>query len=149
MKYWRMQLHPDDAGGATRHAVESLASGFLGLDFVADPGDLTKAATSALPVGQRDCMGFAVGMSVGDTVLIVVHHFPFALATIAGDYNYIRCPEPELGVWFRHFRRVSDVKYYADWVTNAHDWQRLVMTDTFSILNDPNSQSYRLIQDWP
>jgi hypothetical protein len=149
MTYWRMQLHPDDPGGATRHAVESLAAGFIGLGFLNDPGDLTLASASALPVGQRDCLDFAGRMAVGDKVLVIVHHFPFALATIAGEYNYIRRPEPELGVWFQHFRRVEQVKYYADWVTNAHDWQRLIMTDTISILNDPQSQSYGIIQTWP
>jgi len=68
---------------------------------------------------------------------------------VVGEYNYIRTPVPEIGVWFRHFRRVSEVKYYGDWVTNPADWQRLVMTDTISILNDPNSLSYRLIEEWP
>jgi hypothetical protein len=31
MAHWRMQLHPADAGSSTRHAVESLAAGFIGL----------------------------------------------------------------------------------------------------------------------
>lgn len=102
-----------------------------------------------LPANQRDYWHFAHGMAVGDQVLIIAHHFPFALATVTGEYNYIRTPVPELGVWFRHFRRIDDVKYYRDWITNAADWQRLIMTDTISILNDPNSQSYRLMQAWP
>ena len=105
--------------------------------------------SAALQRGEKDYVEFARRMAIGDKVLIIVHHFPFALVTIAGDYNYVRRPEPEIGVWFNHFRRVSDVKYYGDWVTNAHDWQPLTMTDTISILNDPHSQSYRLIQSWP
>lgn len=87
-------------------------------------------------------------MQVGDQVLIVVHHFPFALATIRGEYNYIKIPEPELGVWFRHFRRVHEVRYFADRMTNAQSWEKLVMTDTISSLKDPNSKSYRLIDGW-
>lgn len=87
-------------------------------------------------------------MKVGDTVLVIAHHFPFALATIAGDYNYIRFPAPEIGVWFRHFRRVKDVRYYGDLETNAHNWNKIVMTDTISPLRDPSSKSYRLIVKW-
>lgn len=43
---------------------------------------------------------------MGDVVLIMAHNFPFALVTVSGDYNYIRTPDPEIGVWFRHFRRI-------------------------------------------
>ncbi len=150
MAFWRMQLHPDDSGRGSRHSAESLSAGFIGLDFGQDRGDMTLIQNPAiLPQGERDYLDFAHRMVVGDKVLIIAHNFPFALATVAGEYNYIRTPVPELGVWFRHFRRVSDVKYYGDWVTNAADWQRLIMTDAISILNDPTGQSYRLIQAWP
>lgn len=150
MALWRMQLHPADAGSGTRHAVESLAAGFIGLGFRTDPGDLTLVTDpTAIPLNQRDYLDFARRMAVADKVLIIAHHYPLALATVASDYNYIRKPVPELGVWFRHFRRVGEVKYYSDWVTNVSDWQRLVMTDTISILNDPGGQSYQLIQAWP
>jgi hypothetical protein len=150
MAFWRMQLHPDDASSGTRHAGESLAAGFIGLGFRTDPGDLTLVTDPAsLPQGQSDYLDFANRMTVGDKVLIISHHYPFALVTVDGEYNYIRKAVPEIGVWFRHFRRVEDVKYYFDWITNAANWQRLVMTDTISILTDPTSLSYRLIQDWP
>lgn len=33
-------------------------------------------------------MDFAKNMSVGDKVLIIVHHFPFAVVTVDGEYNY-------------------------------------------------------------
>ena len=149
MALWRMQLHPADGSG-TRHAAESLAAGFIGLDFGQDRGDMHLIANpSMLPQGERDYLDFAGKMTQGDRVLIIAHHFPFALVTVSGDYNYIRRPERELGVWFRHFRRVSDVKYYGDWITNPADWQRLVMVDTISILNDPDKPSYQLIQSWP
>jgi hypothetical protein len=148
MAYWRMQLHPDDGTG-TRHAAESLAAGFIGLDFSQHRGDMTLITNPAsLPQGERDYLDFALRMAVGDKVLVIAHHFPFALATVFGEYNYIRKPVPEIGVWFRHFRRVEGVKYYGDYITNAADWQRIVMVDTISILNDPNSQSYNLIQSW-
>jgi len=60
----------------------------------------------------------------------------------------MRRPAPEIGVWFRHFRSVRDVRYYGDYVTNAHNWQRLTMTDTISPLRDSNSGSYQLIEEW-
>jgi hypothetical protein len=145
-----MQLHPGDAPLAMQYAVESLAAGFIGLDFETDPGNLTLASREALPGTQRDYIDFALRMDAGDKVLIIVHHFPFALCTVAGDYNYIRNPEPELGVWFRHFRRIdsSKTKYYADLVTNVRSWEQYKMTDAISVLEDPTSKSYKLIDTW-
>jgi hypothetical protein len=148
MPYWRMQLHPNERGAAARHAIESLSAGFIGLDFERDLGDLSLAQASALPDGQKDYIQFARDMKKDDLVLIIVHHFPFALAIIDGEYNYIKNPEPKIGVWFRHFRRVREVKYYSDATTNAAAWQQLRMTDTISPLYDPNSKSYRLIESW-
>ena len=87
-------------------------------------------------------------MKEGDEVLIIAHHFPFALATIDGPYNYVREAVPELGVWFRHFRKVKSVRYYADYITNARSWEQITMTDTISPLRDPNSKSYQLISEW-
>jgi hypothetical protein len=80
----------------------------------------------------------------------MVHHFPFALVTVVGEYNYTRNTAPQIGVWFRHFRAIDkeNVLYYADKVTNAASWQKITMTDTISVLNDPNSKSYQLIQSW-
>jgi hypothetical protein len=151
MQYWRMQLHPSDAALALRHSVQSIAAGFIGLDFAVDPGDLTKAQASSLPPGQTDYWDFAHRMRIGDKVLIVVHHFPFALVTVAGDYNYLKSSEPEIGVWFRHFRRIDPnaTACYGDWVTDVRKWEQLRMTDTISILKDPGSRSYQLIDTWP
>ncbi len=112
MTYWRMQLHPNEPGEALKHSVESLAAGFIGLDFhhSAGVGDLREMRQGTLPEHQRDYWAFAHEMTERDIVLIMVHHFPFALATVDGDYNYIREPDPRIGVWFRHFRRVKDVR---------------------------------------
>jgi hypothetical protein len=145
-----MQLHPNEPGEAVKHTVESLAAGFIGLDFSRrhGVGDLREMTQNRLPEHQKDYWAFAHEMQEGDNVLIVVHHFPFALATIAGDYNYIREPEPRIGVWFRHFRQVRNVRYYGDFETNAHAWERITMTDTISPLRDPSSRSYRLIEAW-
>ena len=149
MSYWRMQLHPSEPGEAVQHTIQSLAAGYIGLDFgSSDVGDLVRSSQSNLPDGQRDYWAFAHKMKVGDRVLIIVHHFPFALVSVAGKYNYIREKAPEIGVWFRHFRKVKDVMYYADLITNAHSWQAIKMTDTISPLHDPSSKSYRLIEKW-
>jgi hypothetical protein len=147
MTYWRMQLHPPQSARAAQRAAESLSAGFIGLDFRQEVGDLTKASRADLG-DQPDYRAFAHEMAEDDLVLVIAHHFPFALVTVAGPYNYIRAQAPELGVWFRHFRRVSGVHYYADLVTNAVQWERLVMTDTISPLRDVNSSSYRLIKRW-
>ena len=148
MTYWRMQLHPSEPGESVRHCVESLAAGYIGLDFAEDIGDLTATPKSALPEQQKDYWAFGHEMVEGDRVLVIAHHFPFALVRVAGAYNFIRTIAPEIGVWFRHFRKVDEVKYYADYVTNAASWQRIQMTDTISPLRSSDSLSYRLIADW-
>ena len=148
MAYWRMQLHPAEPENAMWYAVQSIAAGFIGLDFAEDPGDLSHVDSESLPSGQKDFRDFAHRMKKRDRVLIIVHHFPFALVTVDGDYNYIKTPEPKLGVWFRHFRRIKDAEFYGDRIKTPHEWEKLVMTDTISILKDVNSKSYQLIQNW-
>lgn len=149
MNYWRMQVHPAEPQKAMEHAVRSLSQGFIGLDFGEDVGDLRLKDPEELPIGCRDYCDFARRMKIGDKVLVVVHHYPFALARVASDYHYITEPVPEIGVWFRHFRRVGRVRYFADHVTNPKQWQKLVMTDTISVLKDRESMSYRVIAEWP
>ena len=148
MTYWRMQLHPNEPGDALKHSVESLVAGYIGLDFATDVGDLTRIPQSSLPQHQKDYWAFAHEMTIDDRVLIIVHHFPFAIATVSGDYNYIHAPAPEIGVWFRHFRPVKNVQYYGDRVTNARSWDQITMTDTISPLRDTSSMSYKLIASW-
>jgi hypothetical protein len=146
--HWRMQLHPTEPKLASFYASQSLSAGFIGLDFSRDVGDLFKTTKDELPLQQRDYWAFAHTMKKGDLVLIICHHFPFALVRVASDYNYIRNREPEIGVWFRHFRRVDGVRYYSDLRTNAKSWEQLKMTDTISPLYDAESASYRLIASW-
>jgi len=147
MNYWRMQLHPNEPEIATFYASQSVAAGFIGLDFATEVGDLLAEEHQNILASQKDYLAFAKDMQIGDKVLIIVHHFPFAVVTVNGDYNYIRRTEPELGVWFRHFRRIKDVFYFADYVTNAKSWEQYTMTDAISILRDTSSKSYRLIQE--
>ena len=147
MNYWRMQLHPNEADSSAYYASQSLAAGFIGLDFKTDVGDLLDNKHQNIVEGQKDYLQFAKEMKQGDKVLIIAHHFPVAVCTVDGDYNYIRRTEPELGVWFRHFRRVKDIIYYADYNTNAKTWEQYIMTDTISILRDPSSKSYSLIEE--
>ena len=149
MAYWRMQLHPNDAANAVAHTVKSLGLGYIGLDFADPPGDLTDVVADDIPQTQRDYWDFAHTMDEGDYVLIVAHHYPCALARVSGPYNYIRDPNKDLGVWFRHFRRVEIIGYYSDLITNPNRWEQTTMTDTISILRDTNSLSYQLIESWP
>lgn len=148
MTHWRMQLHPSESEGAIRHTVESLVAGYIGLDFATDVPDMLTITQDALPANQRNYWGFAHEMDVGDRVLLFAHHYPFALARVAGPYNYIRARAPEIGVWFTHFRAVDDVRYYGDFVTNPREWENLVMTATITPLRETGSASYQLIQRW-
>lgn len=148
MNHWRMQLHPDESAKAVGHTMKSLGLGYIGLDFAEPPGDLTDVAPEDIKKNQRDYWEFAHTMQMGDPVLVVAHHYPCALVRVSGPYNYIRSPESELGVWFRHFRRVEVIGYYADLVTNPMEWEKIIMTDTISVLNDPKGVSYRLMTRW-
>lgn len=148
MAYWRMQLHPDDSKKSVSHTVRSLGLGYIGLDFENPPGDLTDVVRDDIKAGERDYWEFAHTMGIGDLVLVIAHHYPCALAKVTGEYNYIRSPKEELGVWFRHFRRVELLGFYADFVTNPANWEQTKMTDTISILKTPTSKSYELISRW-
>ena len=148
MTYWRMQLHPAAPGGAIRHTVESLSAGYIGLDFAEDIPDLKTVSQASLPENQRNYWAFANEMEVGDRVLLFAHHFPFALVKVSGEYNYIRSAVPELGVWFRHFRAISEARYYGDFQTNARNWRPLTMTATITPLRDKESESFVLIEEW-
>ena len=150
MAYWRMQLHPSDRARATMHTVQALARGLIGLGFDQEPGDLLRLSPQPpLPtgVGPQE-FSFATKMARRDKVLVIVHNFPFALATVDSDYNYTSAPDG-LGVWFRHFRRVCDVKYFADHELNANSWPRgLGFAGTIQILTDPTAPTYQLIENW-
>ena len=148
MTSWRMQLHPNYPGGAARHAAESLSAGFVGLDFKWDVGDLFRAKYDELPQEEKNQWAFAHEMAEGDHVLIFSHHYPFAVGKISGPYNYVRTPVPEIGVWFRHFRRVTEICYYADFKTNASAWKPLTMTATLTPLRSSESGSQQLINEW-
>lgn len=148
MTYWRMQLHPSEPEGAIKHTVESLSAGYVGLDFATDVPDLLTVSQAVLPDSQRNYWAFAHEMEVGDRVLLFAHHFPFALVRVSGEYNYIRAAVPELGVWFRHFRAVDDIRYFGDFRTNACSWEPIQMTATITPLRDTQSESYKLIDRW-
>lgn len=87
-------------------------------------------------------------MDIGDQVLLFAHHFPLALVRVAGQYNYIRNIAPEIGVWFRQFRKINNVRYYGDFVTDARKWEYISMTATITPLRDPKSKTYQLIEKW-
>jgi len=148
MSYWRMQLHPAEQAHAVAHTTKSLGLGYIGLDFANPPGDLTDVQREKIDKTQRDYWDFAHAMQVGDTVLVIAHHYPFALVEVVGEYNYIRRPEEELGVWFRHLRRIKVLGYYADYKTNPSAWEQTKMTDTISILKATDGVSYQLIERW-
>jgi hypothetical protein len=148
MTYWRMQVHLDDSRTTVRDTVTSIAGGYIGIDAPCDARDLGTVLRDALPASQREAWSFAQEMAIGDRVLVFVHHFPFALVRIAGRYNHVRAPIPELGIVFRHFRRVDDARYYADLAPNPREWESIAMTERVVPLRDPNSLSYQLIERW-
>lgn len=148
MAYWRMQLHPGAPEEAVKYTVESLAAEYIGLGFSEDVPDLMTIDQSVLPEQQRNYWSFAHEMEVGDHVLLFAHHFPFALVQVAGRYKYVPNAASDLGVWFRHLRKVKRVLYYGDFVTNVHDWDRITMTETISPLRDRSSASYKVIERW-
>jgi hypothetical protein len=143
-----MQLHPNDPTKALSHTAQSVAAGFVGLDFMNPPGDLTDVSSADIDESQRGYWKFAHNMKIGDLVLIIAHHYPYALVRVSGEYNYIRTPVGDLGVWFRHFRSVDQVWYYGDFVTNAKKWERIIMAETISPLKDSTTTQFRLVKKW-
>ena len=125
-----------------------MTAGYIGLDLSTGIADLLTVSQDSLPENQRIYWAFAREMEVGDRVLLFAHHFPFALVRVAGEYNYIRAAAPEIGVWFRHFRRVDDVRYFGDFVTNAQSWEPIVMTATITPLRESSTASFQLIERW-
>ncbi|MBK7449103.1 MAG: hypothetical protein IPJ47_06620 [Anaerolineales bacterium] len=77
-----------------------------------DTPDLKTISQETLPENQKNYWACAHEMQIGDHVLLFAHHFPLALVHVAGEYNYIREKAPEIGVWFRHFRKIDDIRYY-------------------------------------
>lgn len=148
MTYWRMQVHPGDSDNAIKHTVESISAGYIGLDFITDTPDLKTVGQETLPENQKNYWAFAHEMEIGDHVLLFAHHFPLALVRVAGEYNYIREKAPEIGVWFRHFRKIDDVRYYGDYITDARKWEYLTMTATITPLREADTKSYQLIEEW-
>ena len=148
MTYWRMQVHPNDSDKAVQHTVESISAGYIGLDFPIDVPDLLTVLQEALPEKHRLYWAFAHEMDIEDRVLLFAHHYPLALVRVAGPYNYIRATAPEIGVWFRHFRKIDDVRYYGDFITDVKKWEYLTMTATITPLRESTSRSYQLIEEW-
>jgi hypothetical protein len=149
-----MQLHPDDGRWAMEFASHSIARGFIGLDFDLKEdgnvvGDLLADNNQKISSHQNDYVPFATEMDADDKVLIMVHNRPFAVVTVAGEYNYIRRTEPKLDVWFRHFRSIKDPIYFSDFVVGKGEWlqENFVMPNTIQPLNNPDKISYRLIQE--
>jgi hypothetical protein len=143
-----MQLHPNSAGESAQLAAESLSRGFIGLDFKEDVGDLERVDKKALSRKEKVFWLFAHEMKEGDFVIVYVHNYPFALARVAGPYNYIKTPVPQIGVWFRHFRQVDRVHYYSDLRTNPKAWDKSVMTATITPLRNDETQSQKLVSEW-
>jgi hypothetical protein len=142
-----MQLRPAEPSESVKGCVESLAAGYIGLDCATDVGDPMRLDRATLTPGGKGYFLFAHEMAVGDRVLIIAHQYPFALATVHGEHNYILHPSKEIG-WSRHSRAVRDVSYYFEWQANPTAWVKTTMTDAISPLRDPSSISYRLIDKW-
>jgi hypothetical protein len=151
-----MQLHPGgDSTWAMEYAVHSVGTGFIGLDFDLTEdgkvvGDLLADNNQKIPSGQEKFVDLAKKMAVGDKVLIIVHHCPFAVVTVAGEYNYIKKSEPELKIWFRHFRKIKNPIYFSDFAVGNGKWLRsteIQMPLTLQRLVSTDTLSYTLIQD--
>jgi hypothetical protein len=163
MSYWRMQLH--DLGykrQAIKYCVESLAAGYIGLDFHKDTGDLSVIKKDSpnykglLPGSEGRCWVFAHEMKKDDIVLIMAHNRPFSLVEVIGEYNYIKHTDSDSPAkfWFRHFRAVKVLDYYADYIYDTnyiHDTKEnntLIMADTIVKVDNTKTEFYKFIVEW-
>jgi hypothetical protein len=148
MNYWRMQLHPDDSEFAAVYTINSLANGFIGLDFAQDPGDLEKNNPDSLERKTNNIFGFVYEITTNDIIAIYLHNQPFAIVEEIEEYNYIKKPIAEVNIWFRHFRKFKSVSYYSDvYGRIKEEHKSLIMTNTFSRVST-DSETGKLIQDW-
>ena len=160
MIYWRMQLHPDDSNLSVKHTTESVSAGFIGLGFGnADPGDLKKVKPTDpslnLDKNEDRYWQFAEEMETGDIVAIFCHNQPFALTQITGNYNYIKTPVPNIGVWFNHFRSIDKdyTKYFLDLnATTRNKLEELIKSlptpMTIQKHSDNTVNVYQFIDKW-
>jgi len=142
-----MQLHPDFGARSVEYAASCITRGIIGLDFNSDIGDL-RGTPCTIPDGQKGYRLFESEMEVGDHVLVQSHHYPLALVEIASDYAYIPNSKEAFGIWCRHIRMVRNTSFYADYVTNPLNWERIPMTDTISPLRDSDGKAFQLIDTW-
>lgn len=148
MSYWRMQLHPNDAEYASFYTINSLANGFIGLDFGNDPGDLEKLKECELEKTPNNIYAFVKEITRTDVVIIFLHHHPFAIVRNVEEYNYIKQPIDEVNIWFRHFRKFKDISYYSDvFGTIKDEHKNIKMSNTFSGVSE-DSETGKLIQGW-
>lgn len=150
MNYFRMQLHPDDSGQASKHASESISAGFVGLGFDEDPGDLTKVTPDKAQLSNNEHSYWEIlNIQKGDFILVMSHHYPFALVQVEEGYNYIKKPVHELGIWFNHFVRIDKLatRYYSDYITNPANWTKIVAIMTLQKLVKTDTLSYAVIEE--
>ena len=157
-----MQLHPDESNNSVKYTTESVSAGFIGLGFGIgknDPGDLMKVKPSdagvVLDKNEDRYWQFAEEMETGDIVAIFCHNQPFALTQITGNYNYIKTPVPNIGVWFNHFRTIEKgyTKYFLDLTANTRNQleeliKGLPSQMTIQKHSDDKVKVYQFIDKW-
>ncbi|WP_061243625.1 hypothetical protein [Leptospira interrogans] len=148
MKYWRMQLHPDDQSLATDYTVKCLTNNYVGLDFPSGSYDLSEYDIDKLEAFPNNIRAFAKQITYNDYILIFHHNIPFALITEIGNYNYLKEVIPEMGIWFRHFRRFKKISYFNDVYKQGKDEHyKITMANTISEASE-DTKTVELIKDW-
>lgn len=150
MRYWRMQLHPDEPEYATYYTVECLMNSYIGLGFEGADKDLSSIDYNSLETTPNNIYAFVHDISKDDWILIFHHNAPFALVTELGPYNFIKMNVPEMNIWFRHFRRFNKEKlsfYYDVFKTGINKHSGIKMTNTFSEASE-DSETVKLIKEW-
>lgn len=154
MNYWRMNLHPNESMKSISHTTASLTANYIGLGFLNDPGDLE--ISSPLPIHQSNneftYWQFYAELKIGETVAIFAHNLPFALVQVSGEYNYIKSPMPESGLWFNHFRKIENLRYFLDeytfekWINFFENPPPTQMT--IQRHSDTSKPIYKFIEAW-
>ena len=147
MAFWRMQLHPERIDRARDLALESLERGYVGLDFRGKVGNLS-VSHDGTEKGQRPYRLIQSEMAVGDLVLIQVGEEPLALAEVEGDYEFEPDPKNARGVWFRHMRKVGNVRYYDVYIQSGATRERLPLRPALQAVRRTDQPAYRLIERW-
>lgn len=133
MKYWHMQLHPDDLSLDVNDALKILKEGYIGIDIVDYTNRYSESFTHWTKKDINDysnevanhnnndksnwgktILNFRDIINVSDIVLVRKGQTPIALVEVLGDYKFDEKTSDI--IWFRHKRKIRLLMTYSEYM---------------------------------